>query len=106
MDDSQSDSFRAICGTAPAPSWKDSWARRSGGTAGASTWVTSASPEWSADSGTDPQHAASASTMPNASGKVLGTTTACEALISSLTSSCSIRPAKCTRRMAPAAASR
>ena len=36
--------------------------------------MTSASPEWDAESGRAPQQAASAATMPNASGKVLGTT--------------------------------
>ena len=42
------------------------------GTARASVRVTSASPEWSDDTGSAPQAAASAATIPNASGKVLG----------------------------------
>ena len=40
------------------------------GSAGASVAVTSAMPEWSADSGSAPQAAASAATIPNDSGKV------------------------------------
>jgi hypothetical protein len=106
VNNSQQVSLSAISRTAPGPSWKDSCERRSLRTAGASTSVTSASPEWSADSGIDPQHAASARTMPNASGKVLGMTSACDADINSDTSSCSIRPAKCRRCIAAGAAAR
>ena len=36
--------------------------------------MTSASPEWDAESGSAPHAAASTATMPNASGNVLGTT--------------------------------
>ena len=68
--------------------------------AGASVAVTSARPEWDDDSGIDPQHAASARTMPKASGNVLGTTTTRDRPIRSETWSCSSLPVKWTRRIA------
>ena len=96
----------AIWRTTSEPSSKDSCGRKFSPTAGSSTAVTSASPECAADTGTDPQHAASASTIPNASGNVLGTTSASDALMSSETSECSMRPVKCTRLIAAGAALR
>ena len=52
----------------------------------ASTLLTSARPECAALSGSAPQAAASAATIPNASGNVLGTTTASHAGSSSASS--------------------
>ncbi len=53
---------------------------------------TSRMPEWSAETGGTPQAAASAATMPNASGKTLGITRVSAAGITSATSACSSRP--------------
>ena len=49
------------------------------GQRGASVAVTSAMPEWPADSGSAPHAAASAATMPNDSGNVHGITCASQA---------------------------
>ena len=101
---SQAISFAAICSTASGPRSNESSGRSSGSSAGASVRVTSARPECAADSGNAPQAAASAATMPNASGNVLGTTWASQAGSRSGRSSCSRRPVKCTRSAAAGAA--
>ena len=75
-----------------------------GSSAGASVAVTSAIPEWLAESGSAPQAAASAATMPKASGKVLGMTCASQAGRRSGRSSCSSRPVKWMRSAAAGAA--
>ena len=62
----------------------------------ASARLTSAAPECAAETGSTPAAAASAATIPNASGKVLGKTRASPAGTSSATSSCSSRPANAT----------
>ena len=86
------------------PTSKDSNGRSSA-PARAPAWrVTSAIPEWPADSGSAPQAAASAATIPNASGNVLGITCASQAGSRSGRSSCSSRPVKCTRSAAAGAA--
>ena len=71
------------------------------GSESASVRATSASPEWSAQTGRAPAEAASAATMPNASGKVLGTTIASLERTTWATSPYSSLPA---RSMLPAAA--
>jgi hypothetical protein len=68
--------------------------------------VTSARPEWAALSGSVPQAAASAATIPKASGNVLGTTCASQAASSGASSSWSRRPVRTTRSGRPAAAAR
>ena len=81
----------------PGPTSNESSGRSSSGNAGASVAVTSAIPEWPADSGSTPHAAASAATIPNASGKVLGITWASQAGSRSGRSSCSSRPVKWIR---------
>ena len=61
--------------------------------------LTSASPECAALIGSAPHAAASAATIPKASGKVLGTTSAAHAGSSSASSSCSRRPVNTTRSL-------
>ena len=63
--------------------------------------ATSARPEWPATTGSAPHAAASAATMPNASGNVLGIASASAAGSTSASSSCSSRPAQCTRSAMP-----
>jgi len=63
-------------------------------------------PNARAESGSAPQAAASAATIPNDSGNVLGTTWAEELASSCGRSSCSRRPVKYTRSKAPRAARR
>ena len=84
----------AISSTASGPTSKDSSGRRSRA-ARAPAWRSPRPcPEWSADSGSAPQAAASAATMPKDSGKVLGITCASQAGSRSGRSSCSSRPVK------------
>ena len=103
---SQLISFDAISSTAPGPRSNCNSGRSSAGSAAASLAVTSASPECDADSGSSPQAAASAATMPNASGNVLGTTCASHAGSSHGRSEYSRRPVKTTRPAASGAAAR
>ncbi len=78
--------------TARSPSSNETSPAASGGSAAASTWLTSAIPECAADTGGVPAAAASAVTIPNASGNVLGITSASAAGTRRPTSSCSRRP--------------
>ena len=66
--------------------------------------ATSASPEWLATTGSVPQAAASAATIPNASGNVLGTAIASATGSTSTSSEWSSRPAQAIRSVMPAAA--
>jgi len=61
-------------------------------------------PEWPATTGNAPQAAASAATMPNASGNVLGIATASVTGRTSVSSPWSRRPAKWISSVIPAAA--
>ena len=63
-------------------------------------------PEWPATTGSAPQAAASAATIPNASGNVLGIAIASAAGSTSVSSECSSRPAQWTLPSRPAAAAR
>ena len=82
----------------------DSSGRRSLGQRRRQRRVTSAMPEWPADSGRAPQAAASAATIPKDSGNVLGITCASQAGSRSGRSSCSSRPVKWIRSAAAGAA--
>ena len=95
----------AICSTASSPRSNDSSGRRSSGSAPARIFDTSASPECAAETGSTPQEAASAATMPNASGQVLGTTCAWHEGSRSGRSEYSSRPVKWMRPRPCAAAS-
>jgi hypothetical protein len=86
------------------PTSKVSHGRTSPGTAAASARATSAIPEWPATTGSAPQAAASAATMPNASGNVLGIASASAAGSTSASSECSSRPAQWTVRVTRSAA--
>ena len=88
------------------PTSNVSHGRTSGGAAAASARATSAMPEWPATTGSAPHAAASAATIPNASGKVLGIAIASATGSTSVSSSCSSRPAQCTRAAMPSAAAR
>ena len=90
-------SASASCGTASGPTSNESHGRTSSGTAVASVRATSPSPEWLATTGRAPQAAASAATIPNASGNVLVTAIASAAGSRSASSSWSSRPANATR---------
>ena len=92
--------------TAPSPTSKSSHGRACSGTSAASAPVTSARPECAALTGRAPQAAASAATIPNASGNVMGTTWASQAGSSSASSGCSRRPVSATRSGSRAAAAR
>ena len=71
--------------------------RACAGTASRSVRATSPMPEWFATTGSVPQAAASAATMPNASGNVLVIAIASAAGNRSATSSWASRPANATR---------
>ena len=76
-------------------------ARASPGRPRASVRATSPSPEWLATTGSAPQAAASAATIPNASGNVLVTAIASAAGSRSASSAWSSRPANATRSRRP-----
>ena len=89
---SQPDSASASCTTDVGPTSKDSQSRASGGTTARSVRATSPIPEWFATTGSVPQAAASAATMPKASGNVLVIAIASAAGNRSATSSWASRP--------------
>ena len=99
------DAVREV-GDRAVPTGNDSQGRAGTGTAAASGAVTSARPECAAEIGRMPHAAASAATMPKASGNVLGTTWASQAASSGASSSCSSRPVSTTRSPSAAAAVR
>ncbi len=73
---SQPATAAASSGIALARARSPSSGRAASGTTSESVAATSPSPLWRATTGNEPQAAASAATIPNASGNVLGTTIA------------------------------
>ena len=92
--------------TACGPTSNVSQGRTSCGTACASARATSAIPECPATTGSAPHAAASAATIPNDSGNVLGIASASAAGSTSASSSWSSRPAQWIRAVMPLAAAR